>query len=342
MRKSIKPIVMSVLLVSAILAGIFYRSGQQKQLVKDTRMALYTTVTITVLSPSQKVARQAIDAAYQELAAVGRLLNFYAEDSELSLINQNAGIQAVKVTKDTLEIIKAAILVAEATEGGFDVTIGPLVKLWDFNKKVLPTIGEIEALLPNIGYKNIQIDTAASTVFIEKSGVKIDLGGIIKGFAADKAVEVLRKNGIEDGIVAVAGDIKTFGRQVDGRPWHVGIQNPRQEGENDQLLATVDLENHGISTSGDYQRFFIANGKRYHHLLDPQTGFPADLCQSVTVIAKSATMSDSLATGIFILGPEKGMAALKKLGMDGVIVDQNGKVLLTEGIKNAVHFIGKE
>ncbi len=190
-----------------------------------------------------------------------------------------------------------------------------------------------------MGYKNIIVDADASTVFLAKPGVEIDLGGIIKGFAADKAVEVLRKNGIDDGLVAVAGDIKTFGQQIDGGPWRIGIQNPRQEKDDDQLLATVDLQTNGISTSGDYQRFFIENGIRYHHLLDPKTGFPARLCQSVTIIAPTATLSDSLATGIFVLGPEKGMATLARLGIDGVIVDINGKVLVTEGIKKAIHFV---
>ena len=322
-----------------LLAAVLFRPGKEKQLFKETRTALHTVVAVTVLSPSPEQAKTAIDAVYEEFHRLGRLLNFYADDSELSLINQNAGIKPVTVSKDTLEIIQAAIFVADQTDGGFDVTVGPLVKLWDFNKKLRPGPAEIEKMQALVGYKNIIVDPVASTVYLQKTGVKIDLGGIIKGFAADKAVDILRKNGIEDGIVAVAGDIKTFGKQPDGRPWHVGIQNPRQESDTDQLLATVDLQAHGISTSGDYQRFFMEDNIRYHHLLDPRTGFPADLCQSVTIIAPTATMSDALATGIFILGPEKGMAALARLAMEGVIVDRQGKILVTEGIKPSVHFI---
>ena len=325
-----------------ILAAVLFRPGKGKQLFKETRTALHTVVAVTVLSSSQERAKTAIDAAYEELHRLGRLLNFYADDSELSLINQNAGIKPVTVSKDTLEIIQAALFVAEQTEGAFDVTVGPLVKLWDFHKKLRPGPVEIEKMRPLVGYKNIIVDPAASTVFLQKSGVKIDLGGIIKGFAADKAVEILQKNGIDDGIVAVAGDIKTFGKQPDGRAWHVGIQNPRQEGETDQLLATVDLQANGISTSGDYQRFFMEDNVRYHHLLDPRTGHPANLCQSVTIIAPTATMSDALATGIFILGPEKGMAALTRLAMEGVIVDQQGKILMTAGIIPSVHLVRRQ
>jgi thiamine biosynthesis lipoprotein len=168
----------------------------------------------------------------------------------------------------------------------------------------------------------------------------MDLGGIIKGYAADKAAEVLMKNGIESGIVAVAGDIRLFGRQPDGRPWHIGIQNPRQRGENDGLLATVFLDAGGLSTSGDYQRYFIDKGVRYHHLLNPQTGFPQNLCRSVTIVAPTTALTDSLATGIFILGPEKGLAVLEQLGMGGIIVDRDGRIRMTEGLKDKVQLVG--
>jgi thiamine biosynthesis lipoprotein len=323
----------------AILVLILIRPGQHKRLFKESRTALHTLVAITVLSPSEERARKAIDLAYQELERLGRLLNFYATDSELSLINKNAGVEPVKVASDTLEIIQAAISVGDATAGGFDVTVGPLVRLWDFNTKTRPTAAQVAQQLPLVGYKNIVVDAKASTVFLKNAGTQIDLGGIIKGFAADKAAEILKKNGIEDGIVAVAGDIITFGRQPDGQPWHIGIQNPRQKGEDDQLLATVDLEAKGISTSGDYQRFFMEDGVRYHHLLNPATGFPQNLCQSVTIVASTAAMSDALATGIFVLGPDKGLAALAKLAIEGIIVAENGQVLMTDGIKKAVHLL---
>jgi thiamine biosynthesis lipoprotein len=277
--------------------------------------------------------------AYAELDRLGQLLNFYAEDSELSAINRNAGKQPVAVSSDTLEIVQAAVYAGDQTEGGFDVTVGPIVKLWDFNKETLPDTASVAERLPFVGYQNIVIDAVASTVFLKKDGVQMDLGGIIKGFAADKAVAVLQKNGMEGGIVAVAGDIRVFGRQPDGRPWHLGVQNPRQKGDNDVLLATLDLEDKSISTSGDYQRYFIRDGVRYHHLFNPKTGFPESLCQSVTVIAPSATLTDPFATGIFIMGPKKGLALLERLGMDGIIVDRDGKILLTKGLEKQVQLI---
>ncbi len=327
-----------------ILVVFFFRMNQSraKRLFKETRTSLYTLVAMTVVTSSEDRARKAMREAYGELDRLGRLLNFYAEDSELSAINRNAGMQPVTVSPDTLEIVEAAVYAGRQTEGAFDVTVGPIVKLWDFNEKILPDSASVAERLPFVGYQNIVIDAAASTVFLKKAGAQMDLGGIIKGFAADKAVAVLQKNGIEDGIVAVAGDIKVFGRQPDGRPWRLGVQNPRQQGDNDILLATLALDDKSISTSGDYQRYFIRDGVRYHHLFNPKTGFPESLCQSVTVVAPDATLTDPFATGIFIMGPKKGLALLERLGMDGIIVDQDGTVLLTQGLIEQVHLIDVE
>lgn len=341
--KIVGRLVVAVVLV-VIVVGLFLQMGrkQEKHLYKETRSSLYTLVTITVVGDSPEKARKATAAAYDALDDLGRLLNFYAEDSELSAINRNAGIKPVHVSRDTLEIVKTALMVSEQTEGGFDVTVGPIVKLWDFKKKTLPSAAAIAERLPSVGYENIVIDEAAATVFLKKPGIQMDLGGIIKGFAADKAVQTLKANGIEDGIVAVAGDIKLFGRQPDGRPWNIGIQNPRAEGDKDELFATVNLGTQGISTSGDYQRYFILDGVRYHHLLNPKTGYPESLCRSVTVIAPEAALTDAYATGIFIMGPQKGLAVLERLGMDGVIIDRDGKVLTTKGIRDKVHLLKTE
>ena len=331
----------AVIIVACILlvAALFF-AGRKDRLFRESRTSLYTLVTITVVSRSESRAKKAMDAAYRELDRVGRLLNFYSEDSELSRINRNAGIAPVKVSPETLDVIAAAVRAGEETEGGFDVTVGPLVKLWDFTKKTIPTQERIEEAKSLVGYRHIIVDRQAGTVFLDRKGMQIDLGGIIKGYAADRAVSVLRQQGMENGIVAVAGDIRLFGRQPDGKPWHVGIQHPRPEGDEAALLATLDLNDGAISTSGDYQRYFIENGIRYHHLLNPATGFPQDLCRSVTVIAPAAADTDAFATGIFIMGPEKGLATLERLGMDGVIVDTTGQVLMTKGIKEKVKLIG--
>lgn len=328
-----------IVLVCLLLIALLFYAGQRKRLFRECRTSLYTLVTISVVSHSETKARKAMDAAYNELERVGRLLNFYAPDSELSRINRNAGVAPVKVSAETLDVIQKAVHAAEATEGGFDVTVGPLVRLWDFKQKKVPARESIDAAMDLVGYRHIVVDPGASTVYLDKKGVQIDLGGIIKGYAADRAAVVLRENGIEDGIIAVAGDIRLFGRQPDGRPWNIGIQHPRSADDETALLATLHLDGGAISTSGDYQRYFFANGVRYHHLLNPKTGYPQDLCRSVTVIAPSAAATDAFATGIFVMGPQKGIATLERLGMDGVIVDKDGQVLMTKGIRNKVKLV---
>jgi thiamine biosynthesis lipoprotein len=297
---------------------------------------MYTIVSITVSSDSEQKAKTAVDAAFKELERLERLLNYYSESSEVSLINKNAGINPVKVSKETIEIIDKAIYVSENTEGAFDITMGPVIALWDFQKKALPDDRMVKEKLKLVGYKNIAINKDDSTVFIKKKEAEINMGGIIKGYAADKAVEVLKNSGIKSGIVAIAGDIKTFGTRPDGEFWKLGIQNPRQKGKNDEILAAVELSDMAISTSGDYERFFEKNGMRYHHLLNPKTGYPAYGCQSVTIIARDGVFTDAFATGIFIVGPQNGMDVIKRLGFDGVIVDKDGKILITEGIKDKI------
>jgi thiamine biosynthesis lipoprotein len=312
-------------------------SHSQERLFKETRTSMYTVVEITVSSDSAEKAKSAIDKAFNELDRLARLLNFYSEDSEVSMINRHAGDKPVKVSPETLEIIEKALYVSENTEGAFDITVGPVVHLWDFQNKVLPDGKMIKEKLKLVGYKNVIVDKEKSTVFLKTKGVQIDLGGIIKGYAADRAVEVLKKDGIKSGIVAVAGDIKVFGKRPPTGSynglWNVGIQNPRQKSDKDEIIAAIGLSDMAISTSGDYQRFFMKDGKRYHHLLNPKTGYPAYNCQSATIITKDAVFTDAFATGIFILGPEKGLDVLKKLRFEGVIVDKDGKIYVTEGIK---------
>jgi thiamine biosynthesis lipoprotein len=160
----------------------------------------------------------------------------------------------------------------------------------------------------------------------------IDPGGIMKGYAAGRAAGVLKKHGIGSGIVAVAGDIMAFGQKPDGSPWRVGIRDPGAQ-EQDRLIATLELRDTSISTSGNYERFFILNGRRFHHLISPKTGYPAEGCQSVSIITTEGALADAFATGIFILGPEKGMKVLEEIGLEGIIIDRKGILNTTPGIR---------
>jgi FAD:protein FMN transferase len=313
-------------------------SPDKERIFKKDKILMDTLVTITVVSDSEDTAEKAINAAFSEIEYLEKLSNHYSPDSEITRINKKAGISEVKVSHDILKLLEKALYVSEKTEGAFDITIGPVIALYDFYKKIKPEDDMIKKNLSLVNYRDIIINRDRSTVFLKKKGMLIDLGGIAKGYAADKAAETLKKQGVRSGLVAVAGDIKAFGLKPDGKPWKIGIRNPEARDKEDDILATIELEDMAISTSGDYERFFISGGKKYHHLLNPKTGLPAQECRSVSIITKEGAFTDAFATGIFILGPEQGLKVFEKLGFEGMIIDSQGKRHLTQGIRNKIEF----
>lgn len=298
-----------------------------------------TLVTISAVSDSDNKAETAIDKAFAEIEKIDNLVNFFSDKSEISGINKNAGKKAAAISDETFEVIEKAIYASEETNGAFDVTIGPEIALWDFHNKVKPEDKEIIQRLSLVNYKALTLYKNPSSAYLKKKGMLIDLGGVAKGYAADRAVEVMKKTGIKSGLVAIAGDIKAFGLRPDSKPWKIGIRNPRAKNKDDEIMATIGLTDMAISTSGDYERYFIIEGKRYHHILNPKTGYPADSCRSVSVIAKEGAVTDPFSTGIFILGPEKGIKLLEDMRIDGIIVDKDGKIHTTRNLRGKVEII---
>ena len=313
-------------------------SQQKDSVYKKTMPLMDTVVSISVVSDAKDAAEKAIDASFEKIDRFGNLINFYAEKSELSEINRNAGIQKTKVSPETLDLIEKAIAVSERSGGAFDPTIGPIVKLWDFLNKKKPADEEIRRALPLVDYRNVIIDKTDATVFLKKRGMMLDLGGIAKGYAADLAVASLIESGMQAGLVSIAGDIRTFGLKPDKKPWAIGIKNPRQTSEKDELIATIGLSDKAISTSGDYERYFMEDGMRLHHLLDPKTGYPATACRSVSIVTDRAVNTDAFSTAVFILGPEKGMTLARELGMEAIIIDSSGTRYLTDNVKEQLTF----
>jgi len=322
------------------LMGIFLLSCSpaKEQVYRKSMVLMDTLVTITVVTDSADRAEKAMDRAFAEIGKLDTLLNFFSEKSELSMINRNAGLSGVRVSPETMEAVEKAIEISEKTGGAFDITIGPEISQWNFSLRIKPEDESIKRRLRLVNYKLIQLDKARSTVHLKEKGMLMDLGGIAKGYAADKAVEELKKNGITSGLVAVAGDVKAFGRKPGGKGWTVGIKNPRSTEKNDEIMATVELNDAAISTSGDYQRYFILDGKRFHHILDPKTGYPAGGCQSVSIIAGDGVYTDAFSTGVFVLGPEKGIELLQSMGFEGLIVDKDGAIHTTPGLKGNFEF----
>nr|MBA2253265.1 FAD:protein FMN transferase [Nitrospirales bacterium] len=248
------------------------------------------------------------------------------------------GREPVNISRDTMEVLTRSVEVARLTEGGFNIAVGPAVQAWSVTEPLnIPSEAELDRLRPLVDLAALQLDDAMGTAFLARTGMRVDVGGIGKGFAADLAVDAMRAAGATAGVVALSGDIKTFGRMPDGEAFLFGIQHPRRE---TALLATIELHDEAISTAGDYERFFERNGVRYHHILDPNTLQPARECQSVTVIAKEGVMADGLDTGIFVMGPQRGMELVERLpGVEAVIVDGEGHILVSSGLKHRVRFI---
>lgn len=311
-------------------------SPQKEKIFRKNTILMDTLITINVVSDSEDKAEKAIGSAFSVIEDLDNKLNFFSDKSELFMINKNAGISEVKVSLETLDVIEKAVFVSEMTEGSFDPTIGPEISLWDFNAHKKPDDKSIKARLNLVNYKLIVIDKEKSTVYLKKKGMLIDLGGIAKGYAADKAVEELKKHGVKAVLVSCAGDIRAFGLKPDGKAWKVGIRNPRQKGKENEVIATIELKDMAVSTSGDYERYFIIDNIRYHHILDPKTGYPASGVQSVSVMTEKGVNTDAFSTAIFVLGPVRGFKIFEKMGFEGVIIDGNGKMQISSGLRNKI------
>jgi thiamine biosynthesis lipoprotein len=303
--------------------------------VKRAQMHMGTLVSITAVGRTEVETNAAIAAGFQEVKRLEQLLSTWIPNSELSRVNTAAGRSAVQVSPETLAVVRKSLEIAEMTEGAFNVAIGPAVDAWNISAEPrLPTTEELAALKPLVDLQYVHTDLWERTIHLEKQGMRIDVGGIGKGYAADQSVVVMKKAGALAGVVALSGDIKTFGLLPGGASFSVGIRHPRKEGA---ILAEIKLQNEAISTAGDYERFFEKDGVRYHHILDPRTLQPARGCQSVSVIAKEGIWADGLDTGIFVLGPERGMELVEQLeGVEAIIVDDAGRLLLSSGLRDRV------
>ncbi len=299
--------------------------------VRKTEQIMGTDVTITVAAKSEEEGGAAIDAGMAELRRLDAMMSLYKDTSEITAVNRAAGMHPVHVSPEMVEITERAIEASRLSEGVFDVTIGPLVVLWQMRLKAgtIPTDEEIQKVRPLVNYRNIVIDKKASTIFLKRTGMIMDLGGM-KGYMADRAADVVEKRGIKNALIAVAGDIRALGHRDDGKPWQIGVQHPR---EPDKLMAVLDLSDRSVSTSGDYERYTIIHKKRYHHIIDPRTGKPSKGVVSATLIGGRGALIDPLAKAPFILGPEEGLKIIRKTGAEAIIVDDQGKIYTTDGIK---------
>lgn len=311
---------------------------KEMEIYRKSAFIMGTIVSITVVDSNEKDAAVKIEEAFDELRRIEDLMSKSKPMSDVGRINSAAGEGPVKITPETLQVIQVSLPVTSLTAGKFDITIGSLTSLWDFEnngkREFVPSAEEIQDARSLVGIKNLEIHERSGSVFLKGKGMAIDLGGIAKGYGVDQAVEVLKRKGIKSGIVDAGGDLRLFGHKPDGSVWRTGIQHPRKENE---ILAVLEITDKAIITSGDYERYFIKDDVRYHHILDPETGYPAGDCQSVTIVTDQTDYADALGTGIFILGPEKGMELINsRKDLEGIIVTKSGEILVSEGLKGKV------
>ena len=289
---------------------------------------------LTAWTADEAAAQSSFDAVFKEFDRLDALMSVWRAGSDVLRINAAAGDAAVPVSADVREALRTARQISEWTGGKFDVTFGALADVWKFDHdqdNTIPDAGAIRRRLPLIDYRQIEIDEGAGTVRVKRRGMRVHLGGIGKGYAVEHAMNIMRRAGLRNFLIQAGGDLYAAGYK-DGKPWRLGIDDPR--GPGGRSFATVDLSDGTFSTSGDYARSFMKDGTRYHHLLDPATGQPARGCRSVTIVADSPLVADGLSTGVFILGPVEGMALIERLpDVEGVIVTAKNEVLVSSGLK---------
>ncbi len=323
------------LIAALLLILLFSWSLRSKPSAEVARTALImgTLVEIKGVGPDEKSIETAISDAFNTMRTEEARFSTRVETSRISAINR--ATTAIEVEPQVLFVLRLGQEISRQSGGAFHMGLGGLIKLWNFEAVTprVPALSEIKQVLPASAGDAISI----SGTQVERTDprTQLDLGGIAKGYAVDRALDVLRSAGLESASINAGGDIGLLGGHGE-RPWKIGIQHPRNLGE---LLATVELSDRAIVTSGDYERFFMDEGVRYHHIFDPQTGMPARGCQSVSVVARTVAQADALATAAFVLGPVKGLALLEKsLDVEGLIVDAAGQIATTSGLKDQIQW----
>ncbi|WP_371363608.1 FAD:protein FMN transferase [Sporomusa rhizae] len=302
---------------------------------KDTQFLMDTIIEITAYGSNKEAA---VKSAFDEFQRIQSISDRFNPESQLSKINQMAGIAPVQVDSDLVKMINDAITISEKTDGAFDITIGPLTELWGIGHKgeFVPSQAEINKVLPLVNYRKIQVDSNNNTVYLPEKGMSLDLGGVAKDYALTRAAAILKSLGIKSALINAGGDIQVIGTRPDGKPWRIGVQDPRNS---EGVIAKVTLTNWNMmQTSGDYQRYFIKDGVRYAHILNPKTGRqPTEIASTTLVYNDVDVPNDIASSGFIVLGLERGMEALKQFpGVEAIIVTTDGKVITTPGLKDNV------
>jgi thiamine biosynthesis lipoprotein len=288
---------------------------------------------ISVVCRNETWANECIDAAVHEIQRIERLLTTFDESSETSLINRNAGIMPVEVSRETFDLIERSIKISRITQGAFDISYGSVDKsLWNFdtNMKCLPDKVTALKMVRLINYRNIILDDKKSTVYLKEPGMRIGFGGIGKGYAAERAKHIMKAMGADSGIVNASGDLTAWGYQPNGGPWTIGVADPNKA---DRVFSYLNITNMALATSGNYEKYITVFGKKYSHTINPRTGLPVTGIKSVTIITPNAEIADAMATPVMILGIKAGLYLINQLNdIEAILIDDNDHIYTTKNI----------
>ena len=324
------------MILAALLALALSGCASQPKPYKESRFLMDTLIDITAYGAN---APDAVKAAFGEFERIHAMANQYDVNSQLSRINLAAGIEPVAVDDDLIIMIERSRELADKLEGAFDITVGPLTELWGIGKKgdYVPSDAAISQVLPLVNYRLVQVDKNAKTVFLPLPGMKLDMGGVAKGYATDKAVALLQSKGIGSALINAGGNVRVIGARPDGKPWRIGVQHPRTPDGVAAKLALTRWDT--METSGDYQRYIMKDNVRFAHILDPRTGKQPRELASVTMVMNNSTDGDVFSTALFVLGVEKGLDALRQFpGVEAIFITPEGKVTVSPGIAGTIEY----
>ena len=347
MNKKISRIVIAVF-AACLIAMLFFsvRANKQFELDSGHQLVMGTFARAVVITRDSGTAKKCIDAALEEIHKVDDLMSDYKDDSEISEVNRDGFKRAVHLSQSTYEVLQRSIKFSKLTEGAFDITVGPLVDLFHSaeKKQVAPTKEQIARAKSKVGFEKLKLNDQNRTVQLAVDGMRLDLGGIAKGYAVDKAVEAMQKCGAIGGMVDLGGDIRCFGTPLKGKKhWTIGLQKPTSAKNiaGRDIMLKLQLTNEAVATSGDYQQFVLIEGKRYSHIINRKTGTSTEGLSSVTIITNNATDADALATAVSVMGTEKGLKLIESTDDTEAILIPAGKTLKFIKTANTDQFIGK-
>ncbi|CAH0335134.1 FAD:protein FMN transferase [Flavobacterium sp. CECT 9288] len=317
----------------SLVTFLLVQNLEAQVLKKRTTLLMGGRFDISIVAQDTTTAVQSIDEVVAEITRIENLISDWKPTSQVSEVNQNAGIRPVKVDKEVFELTQRALELSKITKGAFDISFAAMDRIWKFDGSMteMPTAEAIQKSVEKVGYENIILDSLESTIYLKVKGMKIGFGALGEGYATDKCRAMMLSKGIPAGIINGSGDMSTWGTQPNGKPWNIGITNPFRP---EKIMSIVPLRQEAVTTSGSYEKYVVFDGKRYSHIINPLTGYPATGLCSVTIIGPNAETANGLSTSIMVLGQKDGLQLLKRYPYySGILILDTGTTIKTSNFK---------